>query len=71
MDKTQAKCKRCEKVIELSNVGIQALKSRAAGKKHQDITQKVSMIFETVKPVSNSDQVLTRPSTKPLTKPSN
>ena len=44
---TQAKCKRCQKTIELSNMGVQALRSHAAGKKHKEITQRVSTFFKT------------------------
>ena len=35
-DNTQARCRRCQKTISLSNIGIQALK---------EITQKVSCVF--------------------------
>ena len=41
-DNTQAICRRCQKTISLSNMGIQALKSHASGKRHKEITQKVS-----------------------------
>ena len=45
--RTQARCKRCQKTFELSNMGVQALRSHASGKKHKEITQKVSTFFKT------------------------
>ncbi|XP_066910897.1 uncharacterized protein [Clytia hemisphaerica] len=50
---TQARCKRCHKTFALSNMGVQALRSHASGKKHKEITQKVSSFFKT-KPVKES-----------------
>ena len=44
-DNTQARCRRCQKVTSLSNMGIQTLKSHASGKRHKEITQKVSCFF--------------------------
>ncbi|XP_047123731.1 uncharacterized protein LOC124806683 [Hydra vulgaris] len=43
--KTKAYCKKCKKSFELSNMGIQAVKSHAAGKKHQSATKPVSCFF--------------------------
>ncbi|XP_066934412.1 uncharacterized protein [Clytia hemisphaerica] len=50
---TQARCKRCHKTFELSNMGVRALRSHASGKKHKEITQKVSSFFKT-RPVKES-----------------
>ena len=46
-DKAKAKCKSCNKVFNLSNMGKQALVSHAAGKEHTVVTTKVQMFFET------------------------
>ena len=45
-DKAKAKCKSCNKVFNLSNMGKQALVSHAAGKKHMAVTTKVQMFFK-------------------------
>ena len=36
-NKQQARCKRCKKTFELSNMGVQALKSHADGKNHKEL----------------------------------
>jgi len=45
-EKTKAKCKRCRKTFQLSNMGVQALISHATGKKHKDLSQKVATFFK-------------------------
>ena len=45
-ENTQGKCRRCQKTIEFSNMSIQALRSRAAGNKHLEITHKISCFFK-------------------------
>ena len=42
----QAKCKLCHKVIELSNMGIQALKSHQNGKKHISVVSNMPCFFK-------------------------
>ena len=37
--RTQAKCKLCQKTIELSNIGTFALKSHMRYKKHKDLVE--------------------------------
>ena len=37
--RTQAKCKLCQKTIELSNIGTFALKSHTRYKKHKDLVE--------------------------------
>ena len=44
--KTQARCKRCRKTFELSNMGVQALKSHAVGKKHKKDAEAVACFFK-------------------------
>ena len=44
-ENTQAKCKLCHKVIELSNMSIQALKSDQKGKKHISFAGSMSCFF--------------------------
>ena len=44
-DKAKAKCKSCNKVFNLSNMGKQALVSHAAGKKHMAVTTKIQMFL--------------------------
>ncbi|XP_047146037.1 uncharacterized protein LOC124818961 [Hydra vulgaris] len=43
--KTKAHYKKCKKSFELSNMGIQAVKSHAAGEKHQSATKPASCFF--------------------------
>ena len=57
-DTSQARCKPCHKTFALSNMGVQALKSHAAGKKHKDISQKVSCFFK--KPTHSSTNIVTQ-----------
>ena len=49
-DRTKAKCKSCNKVFNLSNMGKQALVSHAEGKKHIAVTAKVQGHYQTVGP---------------------
>ena len=42
---TQGRCKRCKTTFELSNMGIHALRSHASGKKHKDLTEKITHFF--------------------------
>ena len=44
-DNTQVRCRRCQKTISLSNMGIKALKRHASCKRNKEITQKVSSFF--------------------------
>ena len=44
-NKSQAKCKKCKKTFELSNIGVQALKSHADRKKHK-VVPTVSVFFK-------------------------
>ena len=55
-ENTQAKCRRYQKTIELSNMGIQAFRSHAAGKKHLEITHKVSCFFKRSRTVEKEEK---------------
>ena len=43
--RTEARCKLCRKTITLSNMGVQALKNHAGGKKHKEHCMKVSVFL--------------------------
>ncbi|XP_065641075.1 uncharacterized protein LOC124818972 [Hydra vulgaris] len=43
---TQARCKLCNKIIELSNMGIQAIKSHEKGKNHVSVASNFSCFFK-------------------------
>ena len=45
-ERTEAKCKSCNKGFNLSDVGKQALVSHAAGKQNMAVTAKVQMFFK-------------------------
>ena len=51
---TQARCIRCRKTFELSNMGVQAVKSHAGGKGHKDKTAAVSMFLKKAIPTPAS-----------------
>ena len=51
---TQARCIRCRKTFELSNMGVQAVKSHAGGKGHKDKTSAVSMFLKKAIPTPAS-----------------
>ena len=48
-ENTQAKCRQCQ------NMGIQALRSHVAGKKHLDITHKIYCFFIKSRRVENEE----------------
>ena len=58
--RTQAKCKLCQKTIELSNIGTFVLKSHMRYKKHKDLVESKKKtsggFFKRKKPVSSSDK---------------
>ena len=58
-ENTQAKCKLCHKVIKLSNMGIQALRSHQKGKKHISVVSNMSCFFKSAKdpPVSVEESI--------------
>ena len=43
--RSEARCKLCRKKITLSNMGVQALKSHADGKKYEEHCMKVSVFL--------------------------
>ena len=51
--KREARCKRCKKSFALLNMGVQALKSHAKGKKHKQLCAAVAVFLKT-KPVTKS-----------------
>ena len=51
--KRETRCKRCKKSFALSNMGLQALKSHAEGKKHKQLCAAVGVFLKT-KPVTKS-----------------
>ena len=56
-NKSQARCKRCKKTFELSNMEVQALKSHADGKKHKEVVAAVSVFFKkSIKSQSTSSE---------------
>ena len=58
-NRTKAKCKLCQKTIELSNMGTFALKSHMRYKKHRDLVESKKTsgtFFERKKPISSSDK---------------
>ena len=57
--RTEARCKLCKKTITLSNMGVQALKSHADGKKHKEHCMKVSVFLrKETKPTTESESAL-------------
>ena len=57
--RTEARCKFRRKTIMLSNIGVQALKSHADGKKHKEHCMKVSVFLRRkTKPTTESESVL-------------
>lgn len=52
-DKKTAYCKKCSKIIELSNMGEQALKSHIKGKKHTSNMKPMNCFFKVVSVPSN------------------
>ena len=51
--KREARCKRCKKSFALSNMGVQALKNHAEGRKHKQLCAAVAVFLKT-KPVTKS-----------------
>ena len=57
--RTEARCKLCRKTIMLPNIGVQALKSHADGKKHKEHCMKVSVFLRKKnKPTTESESAL-------------
>ena len=54
-ENTQAKCRRYQKIIELSNMGIQAMRSHVGGKKHLKINHKVPCFFKKSRAVEKEE----------------
>ena len=57
--RTKAKCKLCQKAIELSNMVTFALKSHVSYKKHKDLVENKKTsgsFFERKRPISFSDK---------------
>lgn len=45
-DRKQARCKLCKKTFELSNMGVNSLRSHASGKKHKSFDMKIKSFFK-------------------------